>query len=143
VIAVTSLLRRLLPFLAAGLLAAVLYDAWIFYSRWSDARRSDQQTREKESSDARKTIEMLGGGELKILDFYASPSVVKRGAHANLCFGIAGAKSVRIEPFVEDLHPALSHCMQISPAADTNYKLTAEDAAGHQAVQSVLVKVVP
>ena len=138
-----SLLRRLLPFLAVAMVAAVLYDAWIFYSRWSDARHAEQARQDKEASDARKTIEMLGGGQLKILDFYASPPAVKRGEHTSLCFGVAGAKSVRIEPHVEDVHPALSYCMPVSPAADTEYKLVAEDAAGHRATQSVAVKVVP
>ena len=139
-----ALLRRLLPYLAAAVVAAVLYDGWVFYSRWSEAHQAEQQRQEKEASDARKTIEMLGGSQLKILSFYASPGVVKRGDHASLCFGVSNAKSVRIEPQVEsDLHPALSHCMQISPTANIEYKLTAEDAAGHQATQSVAVKVVP
>jgi len=139
---VTALLRRLLPFLAVALVGAVLYDAWIFYSRWSDRRHAEQARQQQEASDARKTIEMLGGGQLKILDFYASPATVKRGDRTNLCFGVSGAKSVRIEPHIEDVHPALSYCMQISPGADTEYKLIAEDAAGHQATQSVAVKVI-
>ena len=137
-----SLLRRLLPFLAAAVVAAVLYDAWTFYSRWSYARHAEQARQQQEASDARKTIEMLGGGQLKILDFYASPAAVKQGGQTILCFGVNGASSVRIEPHVEDVHPALSHCMQISPGADTEYQLVAEDAAGHRVTQSVAVKVV-
>jgi len=139
---VISLLRRLLPFLAVAVVAAVLYDAWTFYSRWSDRRHAEQARQKKEASDARKTFEMLGGDQLKILDFYASPPAIKRGGQTILCFGVNGAKSVRIEPHIEDVHPALSHCMQISPGADTEYKLTAEDAAGHQVTQTVTVKVV-
>jgi len=139
---VVSLLRRLLPFLAVAVVTAVLYDAWTFYSRWSDRRHAEQARQEQEASDARKTIEMLGGDQLKILDFYASPAAVKPGGQTNLCFGVNGAKSVRIEPHIEDLHPAVSHCLQISPGADTEYKLTAEDAAGHQVTQSVTVQVV-
>jgi hypothetical protein len=139
---VVALLRRLLPFLAAAVVAALLYDAWTFYSRWSNTRHAEQARQEKEASDARKTLEMLGGGQLKILDFYASPAAVKRGGQTMLCFGVSGAKSVRLEPHVDDLHPALSHCMQIAPRADTEYKLIAEDAAGHQVTQSVTVKVV-
>jgi hypothetical protein len=139
---VIPLLRRLLPFLAVAVVAAVLYDGWTFYSRWSDRRHAEQARQEQEASDARKTIQMLGGDQLKILDFYASPAAVKPGGQTTLCFGVNGAKSVSIEPHIEDLHPALSHCMQISPGADTEYKLTAEDAAGHQVTQSVTVKVV-
>jgi hypothetical protein len=139
---VISLLRRILPFLAVAVVAAVLYDVWTFYSRWSDRRHAEQARQEQEASDARKTLEMLGGGQLKILDFYASPTSVKRGGQTLLCFGVNGATRVRIEPHIEDVRPALSHCMQISPGADTDYKLIAEDAAGHRATQSVTVKVV-
>jgi hypothetical protein len=139
---VIPLLKRLLPFLTAAVVLALLYDGYIFYSRWQNARDAKRQQQEKEAQEARQTIEMLGGDKLKILTFYASPGVIKRGDHTDLCFGVNNAKSVRIEPHVEDLHPALSYCMQISPREDTEYKLTAEDAAGHTATQSVEVKVV-
>jgi hypothetical protein len=138
---VVPLLRRLLPYMAVAVLAALLYDAWIFYSRWSDKRRGAQARQEQEDKAARDTIDMLGGGQLKILSFYASPGEIKRGEHASLCFGVAGAKSVRIEPHIEDLHPALSYCSQIAPVRDTEYQLIAEDGAGHTAKQSVAVKV--
>ena len=120
-----SLLRRLLPFLAAAVAAAVLYDAWVFYSRWSDARHAEQARREKEAGDARKTLQMLGGDQLKILDFYASPAAIKRGGQTLLCFGVSGASSVYIEPHVPDVHPTLSRCMQVSPAAEGLVQLLA------------------
>jgi len=138
-----GLLRRALPYLTVAIFAAVVYDGWIFYSRWSSARDIERARAEKEAQDARKTLDMLGGGTLKILDFYASPGVIRRGEHANLCFGVNGAKSVRLEPAVEDLHPALSYCLQVAPRQDTEYKLIAEDGAGHSATQSARLKVVP
>ena len=138
-----GLLRRLLPFLAVAVVAAVLYDAWVFYSRWSQAREAARATQAQKASDARRTIEMLGGGELKILSFYVSPAAIRRGASAILCYGVTGAKSVRIEPHAGDLHPALSYCLQVAPGKDTEYKLTVEDAAGHTASQRTAVKVLP
>jgi hypothetical protein len=139
---VVPVLKRLLPFLTAAVVIAVLYDGYTFYSRWQNARDAKRQQQEKEAREARQTIEMLGGDQLKILSFYASPGVIKRGDHTDLCFGVNNAKTVRVEPHVEDLHPALSYCMQVSPRADTEYKLIAEDAAGHSATQTVDVKVV-
>jgi hypothetical protein len=50
---------------------------------------------------------------------------------------------VRIEPEVGDLHPALSYCLEVAPRKETEYKLTAEDGAGHTATASLAIKVVP
>ena len=138
-----SLLRRLLPFLSIALLAAVAYDGWAFYSRWSYARQAERTQQEKEAVDARKTLDMLGGGSLKILSFYATPGAIRRGDHASLCFGVIGAQSVRMEPAIEALHPALSYCLQVSPARDTEYKLIAQDGAGHLAISTVTIRVSP
>ena len=84
---------------------------------------------------------MLGGGQLKILSFYASPGVIRRGEKTNLCYGVYGAKTVRIEPPIEELHPAVAHCLQVSPATTTQYKLIAEDASGHSVSQSAVLRV--
>jgi hypothetical protein len=108
-------------------LAAVAYDGWVFYSRWSDARQAERNQQETEAVDARKTLNMLGGGSLKILSFYATPGAIRRGDHASLCFGVIGAQNVRMEPAIATLYPALSYCLQVSPAKDTEYRLIAED----------------
>ena len=85
---------------------------------------------------------MLGGDQLKILAFYAAPGVIQRGQPTSLCFGVNAAKTVRIEPpIVDDLHPSVSRCFQISPRKDTEYKLTATDAAGHSVSQTVSIQV--
>jgi hypothetical protein len=140
---VLALLRKSLPFLTAGIIAAVAYDGWLFYSRWRDAREAERERREMEADAARRTIEMLGGGRLKILHFLASPGVIRRGEHANICYGVYGAKSLRIEPPVEVLHPAVARCLQVTPSTTTEYKLVAEDGMGHTASQSLVLRVVP
>ena len=137
------LLRRALPFLTAAILAAVAYDGWFFYSRGLRAREAERTTQAKEAEEARRTIDMLGGGQLKILNFYASPGSIRSGEHANLCFGVYGAKSVRIEPPVEALHPAVAHCLQVSPSRSTEYKLVAEDGLGHTVTQGFVLQVTP
>jgi hypothetical protein len=134
-------LRRLMPFLGLLILVALIYDGGIFYSRWSGNRQAAQAQADKETSQARKTIDAIGGGGLKILTFYAAPAAVRRGEHTSLCYGVTGAKNVRMEPVVESVWPALSRCVQVSPRKDTEYKLVAEDEAGHSVTESVAVKV--
>lgn len=121
---------------------AVLYDGWIFYSRWSSARSVEQERATAEAERARRTIDLLGGDQLKILGFYAVPAVIQRGQVTSVCFGVNAATKVRIEPpIVEDLQPSLSRCFQVAPPRDTEYKLTAEDAAGHTVTQSIVIRI--
>jgi hypothetical protein len=86
---------------------------------------------------------MLGGGQLKILSFYASPGAIRRGERANICYGVYGAKSVRIEPPVQALYPAIAYCLQVSPSRSTEYKLVAEDGSNHTVTQSLALRVMP
>ena len=136
-----SLLRRALPWLTVVLCVAVLYDAFVFYSR---SRQSRNVQRQREAVDAerdRRILEALGGDKLKILSFYAAPPLIHAGESTLICFGVNAAKSVRIEPPVEELHPSLSRCFQVSPRHDTDYKLIAEDAGGHTLTESLRIRV--
>ncbi|HLG95852.1 MAG TPA: hypothetical protein VKX49_06025 [Bryobacteraceae bacterium] len=134
-------LRRALPFLAILVFAAALYDGFVFYSRWKSNTDAKREREKAEVERDRKTVEMLGGDTLKILAFYASPPSIQAGRSTLICFGVNAAKTVRIEPPVEDLHPAPSRCFPVSPSRDTEYKLIAEDAAGHSAAQTLVVHV--
>jgi hypothetical protein len=138
-----SLLRRALPYLTIAVVIVVAYDGWIFYSRWSGARDAEKEEKRKQAQDARRTLDLLGGDRLKILDFYATPGAIRRGEPATICYGVNAAERVRIEPPVEELHPAISHCIQVSPLRDTDYKLIAEDHAGHKVTQTLTIKVAP
>ena len=66
-------LRRILPLVTTILLAAVVYDGSIFYSRWRGVRDSEKAQALAETQQARKTLEMLGGDRLHIMSFYATP----------------------------------------------------------------------
>jgi hypothetical protein len=141
-VAASTYIRRAIPILAIVILGAAGYDAWIFYSRRASEREIEQKNAQAKADEARRTIEMLGGDQLKILSFYASPGAIQRGQTATLCFGVNGAKAVRIDPpVVDDLHPSVSRCFQISPSRDTEYTLTATDAAGHTSAQSFTIRV--
>jgi hypothetical protein len=131
--------------LLLGLLivAGLTYDGWIFYSRHSENREAARAQAEKTANQERKTLDAYGGGGLKILSFYAAPRAITRGNHTSLCYGVIGAKTVRLEPAVDAIWPALTHCVQVSPKKDTEYKLVAEDAAGHSVTENVVVKLRP
>lgn len=130
-----------MPILGLAIAAAVVYDGAIFYSRWSSNRRAAEAQAEKQTEQARNVVRMLGGDGLKILSFYAAPGKIARGEHANLCYGVSGAKTVRIEPPVDAVWPALTRCVQVSPRKDTVYKLIAGDESGRSATESVSVTV--
>src|ERR1017187_10008851 len=136
------LLRRALPLVSVAVIAAVIYDGWSFYSRWRSARETEQARQAEEAHRARQTLDLIGGTDFRIINFYASPQVIRRGNQAKICFGVYGAKRVRMEPAVEDLHPAVSYCLQVAPRKDTAYKLIAEDGAGHAATASLVIRVV-
>ena len=135
-------LRRVMPFLTVAIVGVAAYDGWYYYSRWNEARVATRMSQDAVAADARRTIDALGGGELKILNFYASPAVIRHGGSANLCSGVYGAKSVRIEPAVEEkVYPAVARCFPISPGKTTEYKLVVDDGAGRSATQGLVVDV--
>ncbi len=136
------ILAQILPFTSIAILIAALYVGWTFYSRWSDDREAKEQTEEKVRTDARRTYELMGGGQFKILNFYASPGAIKRGDRATMCYGVSGTKKLKIEPDIEPVKPALSNCLIVSPKKSTLYTLTAEDGAGHTAAESFTLQVV-
>jgi hypothetical protein len=120
-------------------LLVVLYDAWVFYSRRERAHDAEQKRTEKESAEAKRTLELLG--RLQILNFYSAPPVIPPGKTARLCYSVIDAKSVRIEPPVEGVYPALSRCVEVAPKRDTEYTLIASDEAGHTVSQKIAIKV--
>ena len=138
-----ALLRRTLPYLTVVVIVAVVYDGGIFYSRWSYRRQAEKAEARAIAEDARQTLDSLGGDHLKILNFYATPPAIRRGRQSLICYGTNAAERVRLEPDVEQLHPAVSHCFQVSPVPDTEYKLIAEDRVGHMVTQSLAIKVGP
>jgi hypothetical protein len=133
-------LRKAGLFLILPILVFAVYDVPIFYSKWRYTRNEERSIRATEAEDARRTIAMLGGGELKILNFYGT-NAIRRGEYGMICYGVYGAKSVRIEPPVEKLQPAVAHCLQVSPSVTTEYKLVAEDGAGHTATKGLTIQV--
>jgi hypothetical protein len=73
--------------------------------------------------------------------FYANPGAIRRGESAQLCYGVANAKAVKLEPQSNPVWPSLSRCVEVAPAKTTIYTLTIEDAAGNTKSQTLEVKV--
>jgi len=77
----------------------------------------------------------------RITQFYAREPAVPKGGKTVLCYGVQNAKTVRIEPPVDKVWPALSRCFDIAPSAVTTYTLTAEGEDKQPVAQSVTVQI--
>jgi len=140
-----SLLKNPLLYSSAILVVALLGVVFVMFSRWQDNRNRERQAAEeraeKQHEQDRAAVEQLGGKEFRILSFYASPTVLRRGQSAEICYGVANAKTVKLEPQPQPVWPSATHCVDVSPVKSTTYTLTIEDAAGKTLSQDVEVKV--
>jgi len=80
---------------------------------------------------------------VKITHFYAGSKEIPDDQSVGLCYGAENAKTVRLEPPVEQLKPGTNRCFYLRPARTTTYKLVAEGFDGSTATQSVTVTVKP
>jgi hypothetical protein len=135
------------PFLYswAALGVAALVVGGILFSRWQENRdiekhAKDERTQKQQEQD-RLAVEQLGGKELAIQNFYASPGEIRRGETVQLCYGVANAKTVKLEPQSSPVWPSYSRCVDVTPTKSTTYTLTIADAAGNTRTQSLDVKV--
>jgi hypothetical protein len=131
---------RLLRFTGAAAVIALLYIGWFFFNRWQQRRDEDSAAAAKQAEGYKQTAELLGTS-VKVLNFYVSPGAVKSGGTALMCYGVANAKTVRIEPAVDGVWPAVARCLNVSVRKTTEYKLTADDGAGHTATESLTLCV--
>ena len=140
-----SILKNPLLYSSMVLLVASLSVAFVVISRWRERRNIERQTaeelREKQHEQDRMAVEQLGGKEFQILSFYANPTVIRRGQTAQLCYGVANAKSVKLQPETQPVWPSVAHCVDVSPTKSITYTLTIEDGAGRTQSQDVEIKV--
>lgn len=127
------------------LVILALIVGWIFFSRWWQNRAFENRVREerteKQREQDRATLEQMGGKELAIQTFYAIPAEIRRGQSVQLCYGVANAKTVTLEPQSNPVWPSYARCVDVTPAKTTTYTLTISDAAGNTKSQSVTVQV--
>jgi hypothetical protein len=135
------------PLLYSSAVVAVVLAGVVFVmvSRWqhrrSFERQAAQERAEKQREQDRLAVEQLGGKEFAILSFYANPTEIKRGESAQLCYGVANAKTVTIEPEAPPAWPSVAHCVDVSPKKSMTYTLSIEDAGGNKKTQDVEVRV--
>jgi len=124
---------------------AALIIFWIFLSRWWQNRSIEYRAKEaaaaKQRADDQATLEQMGGKELAIQTFYASPGEIRHGQPVQLCYGVANAKTVKLEPQSNPVWPSYSRCVNDSPVKTTTYTLTIADDAGNTKSQSLTVQV--
>jgi hypothetical protein len=135
------------PFLYswAALVIVALVVISILISRWMENRgfevRAKQEKTEKQQEQDRIALEQFGGKELAIQNFYATPGTIRRGETVQLCYGVANAKTVMLEPPSNSVWPSYSRCVDVSPSKSTTYTLTIADAAGNTKSQTLEVMV--
>lgn len=138
------LLKNPYLYSSAVLAVAALAVIWIFFSRWQEnrliERKGVQEKTQKRQQSDRAALEQLGGKELTIQSFYGPTSIAK-GETAKLCYGVANAKTVTLEPQPTPVWPSYARCVDVTPAKNTVYTLTIEDADGNTKMQSLEVKV--
>jgi len=129
----------------AALAIVALIVAGILLSRWMENRgleaRAKQEKNQKQLEQDRVALEQMGGKELAIQNFYATPGTIRRGETVQLCYGVANASSVKLEPQSHPVWPSYSRCVDVTPAKSTTYTLTIADAAGNSKSQTLEVKV--
>jgi hypothetical protein len=117
----------------------------ILFSRWLENRTFEEHAKEertqKQREQDRATLEQMGGKELAIQNFYASPGTIRRGESVQLCYGVANAKTVKLEPQSNPVWPSYARCVDVTPTKSTTYTLTITDAAGDSKTQTLEVKV--
>jgi hypothetical protein len=135
-------LAKILPYTTVAVIIAALYVAWTFYSRHeANVEAQRRLAAEQAEHRQREAQTIFGSGGLSFRTWSADKSAVRPGEVAHICYGIVDAKTVRIEPPVEQLKPSYLHCFEVRPKETTTYTITATDAAGHTASQQLTIQV--
>jgi hypothetical protein len=140
-----SFFKNPLVYSSIALIIVVFVVGWILTSRWLEnrgieRRAKDERTLKQQEQD-RITVEQLGGRDLAIQNFYATPGVVRHGETVQICYGVANAKTVTLEPQSNPVWPSYARCVDVKPTKTTTYTLTIADASGNTKTQTLEVKV--
>jgi hypothetical protein len=127
------------------LVVGLAYVIFLFLSRYESRRafekRSAEKAAEQRRTEDRAAIEQLGGSELAIRAFYVSPATIHHGESAQLCYDVANAKTVNLDPPAGQVWPSHFRCLDISPSKTTTYTLTITDSSGKSVTQSAQLQV--
>lgn len=135
------------PYLYSSIVCvlALAYVFFLLLSRYESNRDFERHNAEKaaeqQRAEDRAAIEQLGGTELAIHTLYISPASIHRGQSAQLCYDVANAKTVTLDPPEGQVWPSHNRCLDLSPRNTTTYTLTIAGASGKSASQSVQLQV--
>ena len=135
------------PYLYSSLifLGVLAYVGFLMLSRYESNRafnrRNAEKAAEQQREEDRAAIEQLGGSDLAIRSLYVSPKEIHRGESAQLCYDVANAKTVTLDPPAGEVWPSHNRCVDLSPRKTTTYTLTIADSSGKSASQSVELQV--
>jgi hypothetical protein len=135
------MMKRIVRYMLVATVIAVGYAAWVMIGRFVENRRLEEGDQQRRAVAMQALPPALSGSELKILEFYAVPAELRPGEKARLCYGVLNATSVRMEPDIEKLYPALSRCFDIAPRTTTRYTLTAEGRDGRLVSESFVLRL--
>lgn len=139
-----SLFKNPFVYTSLAILVVAIYVVWVLLSRQIANRNYEERIRtqqaEKQRQSDQAAIEQLGGSELAIQMLYATPQI-RRGETAQVCFGVANAKSVTLEPQDNPVWPSHNLCVDVKPKKTMTYTLTATGSDGKSASQQVTVAV--
>ena len=140
-----SVFKNPVLYSGSALVIVALIVVGILVSRWKENRdleeRAEQAKAQKQHEQDRIALEQFGGKELAIQNFYATPGTIRRGQSVQICYGVANAKTVTLEPQSNPVWPSYSRCVDVTPTKSTTYTLTIADAAGNAKTQTLEVKV--
>jgi hypothetical protein len=138
----TSPLKAASRIASVGILLALLYVGWTFYSRHaSDAQAArDLATKQDAKRQAQAKL-IFGSGEVKIVSYSVDKASLARGESADLCYGVINATKVTLDPAVEEGKPSAYHCLTVAPRVTTTYTLTASNEQGQTKSLKVTVRV--
>jgi len=135
------------PFLYSSfvIVAVLLYVSYVLYARYESSKEYERQTKERQNEqrreDDRLAVEQLGGAELAIRGLYVSPRAIHPGESAQLCYDVANAKTVTLDPPAGEVWPSHSRCLNIAPRKTTTYTLIIKDALGKTVSETVELAV--
>ena len=137
------MMRTFMMSLRVGLVAAILFVGWTFLSRSMSPVRHPVRDDNRQSAAAAEFDRLYGGTDVRILNFYSRDASVVEGGTSLLCYGVVNAKSVRIDPPVQEVSPSISRCVEIPGERAVRYTLTAQGFDGRMVSESFLLGTHP
>ena len=124
----------------AVVVLAAAYSAWIVWTRRAADSDWEQRQAARDAAKYASPLPPASAGP-KILMFYASPPAVSRGDRTLICYGVANAASVRIEPAIDEIKPSFNRCLETRPNRSGTYTLHATGSDGKTVTASINVTV--